>query len=86
LKKKLDESGLEIVHHKRSNGQTQFAQRRADRDGWSFDPMDIIDAHLPRPLTDEENFNKVLELFKIKYPNDTFEWLIEYRNKYIQLL
>tara|TARA_R110000868_G_scaffold93096_1_gene257892 strand:+ start:408 stop:1178 length:771 start_codon:yes stop_codon:yes gene_type:complete len=85
IKKKLDESGHKIVLHNRSNGQNQFATKRADRDGWHFDVFDIIDAHLPRPLTNEENFNKVYDLFKTKYPTDNLDWMIEYRNEYLKL-
>lgn len=84
-KKKIDASGYEVVLHNRSNGVTQFATRRADRDGWYFDPYNIIDAHLPRPLTDESNFNKVYELFKLKYPFDNLQWMIDYRNEYLKL-
>lgn len=84
-KKLLDYGTWEIKYHARSNGQNQFAQNRADRDGWSFDPYNIIDAHLPRPLTNEENFNKVYELFKIKYPEDNLKWMIDFRNEYLQL-
>jgi len=85
IKKQLDISGKNIIFHKRSDGTNQFAQNRADRDGWYFDPYNIIDAHLPRPLTDEQNFNKVYELFKIKYPDDNLQWMIDYRNEYLQL-
>lgn len=87
IKRKLDLSNKNIVFHKRSDGTNCFAQRRADRDSWqNFNPYDIIDAHLPRPLTNEENFNKVLELFKIKYPNDNLQWMTDYYNAYKQLL
>lgn len=85
-KKKIAEYDWEVVYHKRTNGNNQFAQKRADRDGWSFDPFNIIDAHLPRPLTDEENFKKVYDLFKIKYPNDNLNWMNQYYEQYIQLL
>lgn len=87
IKRKLDVSNKKIVLHTRSDGQNQFAQHRADRDSWgNFNPYDIIDAHLPRPLTNEENFNKVYELFKIKYPDDNLDWMTEYFNAYKQLL
>jgi len=85
LKKHIDASGEEIVKHNRSNGLNQFATMRADRDGWYFNPDNIIDAHLPRPLTDEDNFNKVYDLFKYKYPNDDLQWMIDYRNEYLKL-
>jgi hypothetical protein len=87
LKQGLDKSGIEVIKHNRSNGQNQFALNRADRDSWyNFNPDDIIDAHLPRPLTDEANMNKVYELFKIKYPNDNLDWMWEYYHAYKQLL
>lgn len=86
LKKMLDPYKEEIVFHPRSNGQNQFATKRADRDGWHFNPDDIIDAHLPRPLTNEDNFNKVVELFSIKYPNEDLSWMHSFRNEYIKLL
>lgn len=86
LKRELVKSGFPIVKHNRSNGQNQFAQNRADRDGWHFDPYNIMDAHLPRPLTDEQNFNKVYDLFSIKYPHDDLSWMREYQKKYKELL
>lgn len=84
-KNKISESGKEVCCHPRSNGITQFAQKRADRDGWHFDPYNIIDAHLPRPLTNKENFDKVYDLFKIKYPNDDLQWMINFRDEYMKL-
>ena len=87
LKKKITERGLDdTVFHNRSNGENQFATQRADRDGWHFDPYNILDAHLPRPLTDDDNFNKVYELFKIKYPHDDLSWMREYQQQYKALL
>lgn len=85
IKKMIDTSGEKIMIHNRSNGINQVATKRADRDGWYFDPHDIIDAHLPRPLTDNSNFYKVYDLFKIKYPNDNLGWIVEYRNQYLKL-
>jgi len=86
LKRELDKSGEQIVFHPRSNGQNQFAQKRADRDGWHFDPYDIIDAHLPRPLTDDENLQKVITLFETKYAFENFDWMRIYANEYKKLI
>lgn len=88
IRKKIAESGLEfdVNFINRSNGQNQFATRRADRDGWFFNTDNLVDAHLPRPLTEEDNFNKVYELFRIKYPNDNLQWMIDFRNEYLKLL
>lgn len=85
-KKMIDNSGEEVIYYNRSNGITQFAQNRADRDGWHFNPDTIIDAHLPRPLTEQSNFDKVYDLFRIKYPNDDLQWMIDFRNEYLKLL
>jgi hypothetical protein len=86
LKKMLDQSGEPIIFHPRAFPNTQFATQRADRDGWHFNPDEIIDAHLPRPLTDESNFQKVIDLFQYKYPNDDFTWAYNFRNEYMKLL
>jgi hypothetical protein len=86
LKKRLEPFKDRILFHNRTNGKNQFAKNRADRDGWHFDPFDIIDAHLPRPLTDEENFKLVYDLFKIKYPNDDLTWMRDYQQEYLKLL
>jgi len=37
-------------------------------------------------LTDEANFNKVYELFRIKYPEDDLQWMIDYQKQYKELL
>lgn len=76
-----------IVKHFRAAQGTQFATRRADRDGWpEVIPPDIIDAHLPRPGYTEENFAKILNLFQAMYPKEDFTWMVEYRNEYVKLI
>lgn len=80
-------SNLEINKHFRAKPGTQFATHRADRDGWpELIPTDIIDAHLPRPGYIPENFAKILNLFQTMYPDDDFQWMIDYRDEYIKLL
>jgi hypothetical protein len=77
----------ELVKHNRAAPGTQFATRRADRDGWpAVIPTDIIDAHLSRPGYTEENFSKILNLFQTMYPLDDFTWMQKYRDEYIKLL
>ena len=74
-----------IRMHKRASPGTQFATRRADRDGWAVTP-DIIDAHLPRPGYTSENFEKIIKLFENKYPGDSTFWMHRYRANYIKLM
>jgi hypothetical protein len=84
-KKLLDASNLPVSILHRAKPLTQFASHRADRDGWYFDLPGLVDAHLPRPLTDEANFKKVQDLFIAKYPNGDFGWMEAYRKEYMQL-
>lgn len=87
-KKKIDASGLEVFKHNRSNGQNQFATRRIDRDNIAWREslnLDLIDAHLWRPLYIETNFDNLLEMFKYFYPNENLHWMTEYKNEYLQL-
>lgn len=64
---------------------TQFATRRADRDGWVVTP-DIIDAHLPRPGYTGENIEKILSLFQTMYPEDNHSWMYAYWKEYLNLM
>lgn len=85
--KQLTHNNWPVVRHNRASKPYSFATRRADRDGWPQVPApDIIDAHLPRPGFTDENFQKILTLFQTLYPNDDFQWMIDYRNEYIKLL
>lgn len=73
----------------RARPNTQFASERVDRDdiNWRHYLGDsLIDAHLWRPGHEENNFLNILELLKMKYPDDNFDWLISYREQYIKLL
>jgi hypothetical protein len=73
----------------RSNGQNQFAQNRYDRDdAYILDRLspDTIDFHMNRPGYEPHNFEIILTILKYHYPNDDFQWLIDYTNAYKQLL
>jgi hypothetical protein len=74
---------------RRAKEGTQFATNRYDRDdAFLLDRLspDTIDYHLPRPGYEENNFNQMLTVLKYHYPNDNFNWLVEYRNQYNKLL
>lgn len=73
----------------RSNGQNQWATLRYDRDdSYILDRLnpDTIDYHMNRPGYTAENHNIILTILKFHYPQEDFEWLKEYRDKYISLL
>lgn len=77
------------IQHTRARPGTQFASNRADRDdiNWRFYlGLDLVDAHLWRPGYEEANFANIMELLQTQYPEDNFQWLIDYRNEYIKLL
>lgn len=69
----------------RSTNGNQFATRRADRDGWNVTP-DIVDAHLPRPGHEPANMHKICELFEVMYPEDNFQWAVDYWKEYLKLM
>src|SRR5690348_10584117 len=73
----------------RSNGQNQFAKFRYDRDdAYLLDrlSLDTIDFHLPRPGYEEKNFNIIMQVLKFHFPNENFQWLIDYNQQYKKLL
>jgi hypothetical protein len=80
----------ELVKIPRARPGTQFATHRVDRDdvNWRAYPIPgrLIDAHLWRPGYTEENFSKILELFMTMYPEENFEWMVEYKNEFIKLI
>ncbi len=81
-----DKPGLLKLYNRAKPG-TQFATRRADRDGWPEDiPADIIDAHMPRPGYLWENLIKILNLFDTMYPEDDHLWMVQYAEDYIEAM
>jgi hypothetical protein len=84
---KLTEGSWPVVKHNRAKLPHQFATRRADRDGWPEEmPPDLIDAHLPRPGYTDENFTRIMNLFKTYYPNEDLQWMYDYRAKYLKII
>ena len=80
-------SGLPyMLHDRRKSYTNRTAKNRADRDGWQYDVNGLVDAHLPRPGYEPENFAKILKLFKDVYPQENFDWMVEYRNLFVSLL
>jgi len=74
---------------KRARPNTQFANHRVDRDdiNWrSYVNEDLIDAHLWRDGFTEANFANIMELLKMKFHNESFDWLIDYTNEYRKLV
>lgn len=79
----INQSGLPIEFINRARSATnKTASRREDRDGWG-QGVDIMDAHLPRPGMQHQNFHKIIVLLEKIYPGQT-DFLVEYRNKYVE--
>lgn len=73
----------------RSNGQNQFAQNRVDRDdtNWrAYVNDELIDAHLWRDGFTDPNHVNIMELMRMKFPDEDFTWLDTYRNEYLKLI
>lgn len=73
----------------RARPNTQFASQRYDRDdAYLLDSLslDTIDFHLPRPGYEEKNFNIIMQVLKFHFPNENFQWLIDYNEQYKKLL
>ena len=73
----------------RTNGQNQFATHRLDRDdSFLLERMnsEVYDYHANRPPYEENNFQKILTVLKFFYPEESFEWLVEYQNSYVSSL
>jgi hypothetical protein len=77
--RKIKESGLPIMSIRRGKDEHGYALNRADRGHWQI-PEYCIDAHLPR--NGQNSLQQVLDLLKIKFPNDKHDWFIEYTKKF----
>jgi hypothetical protein len=83
---KLDWEDITLIDRRISDAH-RFARNRYDRDGWAQWPVDdIIDAHLPRPGFETQNWAKIYDLIRNKYPDDDVKWMDDYRNEYVKLL
>lgn len=79
----------ETILINRAREGTQFASNRYDRDdSYLLDrlSLDTIDFHLPRPGYEEKNFNIIMQVLKFHFPNENFQWLIDYNEQYKKLL
>lgn len=79
----------ELNYVPRSNGQNQWATKRYDRDdSYILDRLssDTIDFHMNRPGYEDKNFEIILTILKYHFPDENFQWLIDYTNAYKQLL
>jgi len=86
---KIFNNRLSHTEIKRARPNTQFADHRVDRDdvNWrSYVNDELIDAHLWRPGYTDENHDNIMELMRMKFPDEDFTWLENYRNAYKQLL
>lgn len=73
----------------RAKPNTQFADNRVDRDdiNWrSYVNDELIDAHLWRDGFTDENHVNIMELMRMKFPDENFAWLDTYRDEYLKLL
>jgi len=73
----------------RAKPGTQFADKRYDRDdAYILDRLspDTIDYHMNRPGYEDGNFSVILQVLQYHYPNENFQWLIDYNEEYKKLL
>lgn len=80
---------LSVYQHFRTNGENQFSTKRYDRDdSFILDRLspDTIDFHMNRPGYEDKNFEIILKILQYHYPNEGFDWLVEYCEKYKSML
>jgi len=73
----------------RAKEGTQFASNRYDRDdAFILDRLnlDTIDYHMNRPGYEPQNFEIILKVLQYHYPQESFDWLIQYTEQYKALL
>ena len=81
LAEQLIRSGVSLsTVERRVSDSNLTATRRADRDGWLLEQKfeNLVDAHLPRPLSVSQNFDKIYDLFCDQYPDNDLDWMQQY--------
>jgi hypothetical protein len=56
---------------------------RWDRFNWQKPSHQIHDVHLMRDPLNKQNFNKILEMCKFIYPEQSWNWLTDYRTEFL---
>lgn len=77
------------AEHLRAREGTQFAKARVDRTdtNWrAYVNDELIDAHLWRDGFTEQNHANIMELMRMKFPDEDFTWLENYRTEYLKLI
>ena len=75
--------------HNRAKPGTQFATQRLDRDdSFILDRLspDIWDYHMNRPGYEPQNFEKIMAILSYYFPHEDLSWIVEYNEKFKQLL
>jgi hypothetical protein len=94
---KDQQEAYDKIHHnrfshteiKRAKEGTQFASNRYDRDdAYILDRLspDTIDYHMNRSGFEDRNFEIILTIMYYHFPDEDFQWLIDYNEQYKKLL
>lgn len=88
---RLNATQFPITKVHRGTYQNGYPVGRVDRSAWTLDHPVLIDCHMPRGLfgsgpSSGFNRNNLMQLLHKVWPNEDFNWLIEYTNKFKQLI
>ena len=65
-----------------------FARGRVDRGAWSLDHKEFIDCHMHHQIHHKGNewkFTQTMELLRKIWPDQDFEWFVDYHNEFKKL-
>lgn len=86
--KRLKETQFPVTIINRGQYKNGYAVGRVDRGAWTLDHKQFIDAHLFHQLYhkgNEDKFDKTLDLLEKIWPEENFDWLIIYTEKFRKL-
>lgn len=86
--KRLKETQFPVTIINRGQYKNGYAVGRVDRGAWTLDHKQFIDAHLFHQLYhrgNEDKFEKTLDLLENIWPEENFDWLILYTEKFRKL-
>lgn len=88
--KRIDQTGFFKRHFYRGQLPNGFAAGRVDRGAWSLDHPEFIDCHALRDMykksdTGLANMAKTLRLLERVWPDEDFQWFVDYTHQFQKL-
>jgi hypothetical protein len=86
ITERINKSGIPVDHYHRGTYKNGYARGRVDRSAWTLLHDHLIDCHMLRGIyKDQKAFNQTMDLLLKVWPNEDWQWFVNYRNEFKKL-